>query len=306
MINVRQIKNSQICYEANPSHYIAEYYNYCLGLIQNELHRIEIPLNIIFGNLNWNFDNQNRVLKIDIQYEHTLVREGGRSVDKKYIGSTPTGDGDYYLVRIDRFDYLNGLDIVIEYSVPNMVNISESGYFNDFFTKLTNIAPLIYDDLNLDATHKKHTITLFSNNASPRRANFTNIVEAKKINCININNCFTASDLKNVYEASRIMVNVHQTDHHHTLEELRVLPAILNGVIVISEEVPLVEKIPYGDSIVWSTYENLAETTLEVQNNYEHFYQKIFTDKLSKTLLSLKQSNVKSLNDTIRNHALGR
>ena len=85
MIHVKPIKNSQICYEANPSPYIAEYYNYCLKLLENELYKIEIPLNIIFGNLNWNFENQNRILKIDIKFLKTNNKSVMRPKDIKKV-----------------------------------------------------------------------------------------------------------------------------------------------------------------------------------------------------------------------------
>jgi hypothetical protein len=95
------------------------------------------------------------------------------------------------------------------------------------------------------------------------------------------------------------MVNVHQTDHHHTFEELRCLPALMNGVIIVSEDVPLKEKIPYGNSIVWAKYEKLADKVKEVQDNYEDYYRKIFTEDLRKTIHTLHENNVAQFQNMI-------
>ena len=236
-----------------------------------------------------------------IQCEHTLVKEGGRDVGTKFFGNTPTDDGGLYLVRIDRFDYYNSLDVIVEYSIPNIVNISESGHFDEFSKKIIHIAPLIYTP-NFNNENKSNTITMFTPNRSPRRSKFHNNVRAKGIDCTNVNGCFTSSDIMSRYETTKILVNVHQTDHHHTLEELRVLPALSRGVIVISEDVPLKEHIPYGEHIVWSDYDSLCDTIIDVQNNYEEYYKKIFNNGLTTLLSSLEVSNNRNL-DILKNKA---
>ena len=55
---------------------------------------------------NYNFNNNNVTLRIDINYEHTLVKRGGRSVsDGTPIGDVDAGTNEKYLVRIlDTFD----------------------------------------------------------------------------------------------------------------------------------------------------------------------------------------------------------
>ena len=90
------------------------------------------------------------------------------------------------------------------------------------------------------------------------------------------------------------MVNVHQTDHHHTFEELRVLPALLNCVIIISEDVPLKESIPYGEYIIWCTYDEIPAKTLEVINNYTYYFDKLFTNgNIDVILNNINTNNLK-------------
>jgi hypothetical protein len=47
------------------------------------------------------------------------------------------------------------------------------------------------------------------------------------------------------------LIKIHQHDDYNTCEELRILPALLSNVIVISEVSPLIEYIPYKDHIIW-------------------------------------------------------
>ena len=100
--------------------------------------------------------------------------------------------------------------------------------------------------------------------------------------------------LINESQKNKILINVHQTDHHHTFEELRVLPALLNGVIIISEDVPLKDKIPYNEFIIWSDYDKIVDKVKEVYENYEFYYNKIFVNSnLSEILMSMTENNHK-------------
>jgi hypothetical protein len=119
-------------------------------------------------------------------------------------------------------------------------------------------------------------LTTFINTNEPRRINLLNEIKNQNISHININNCFDSKELEKLYLNTKILINIHQTEHHHTFEELRVLPAILCGVLVICEDSPLKEKIPYHEFIIWTNYENILSKTMEVSKNYYLYYNKIF------------------------------
>jgi hypothetical protein len=139
---------------------------------------------------------------------------------------------------------------------------------------------------------KSKVITLFESNSNNRRRNILEQMNKLKINNYEVNNCFSNECLLELYNETKIMVNVHQTEHHHTFEELRVLPALINGVIIISEDVPLKEKIPYNEFIVWADYDNISNKTLDVLNNYELYYDKIFKNpKLTNILNEMINKN---------------
>jgi hypothetical protein len=87
------------------------------------------------------------------------------------------------------------------------------------------------------------------------------------------------------------LINIHRSDDENTFEELRVLPALMNKVLVISEISPLTELIPYNPLIIWATYENIVEKTKEVLENYEEYFNKIFTRENINVLNDLNNVN---------------
>jgi len=295
VITIESIGESAIAYLTEPPIHTREYYHYCVQLLKRKCTELSCPINICVGPLSVNFNNGNPTMRTDIQCEHMLVKEGGRSVEERYVSATPTQEGDYYLLRIQNFNYYNGLDFVLEYSLPNISHLRNSGLFKEYLDKTVHISPSFYD-ITVDATSKKDTLTLFTNNPSPRRIHFLSEMREKQIDFVAIDDCYSKNDLITRYAKTKILVNVHQTDHHHTFEELRALPALRNGVIVVSEEVPLVDKIPYHSHIIWAPYKDLSDTVLKVQQNYDRIYKEIFTPRLKNLLLEMEETNSNNLN----------
>jgi hypothetical protein len=93
---------------------------------------------------------------------------------------------------------------------------------------------------------------------------------------LNINHSYSLESDLNLYKNTKILINVHATDYDLTFEELRCLPALLCGVLVISEDSPLKEFIPYKDFIIWAPIDGIIEKTKQVLNNYETYYNAIF------------------------------
>lgn len=270
-----QINKGGIYFEPNHPIHTREYYLYIVSLYKELLQNNDINIKFLIGDYHI---NDNDIFKIDIQCEHTLVIDGGRSVNEKIFGTIKHTNGEY-LIRIDKYDYFNSLNQVIEYSLPNINNIKTNKQFNTYLSKNIYIPPLIYNKTDFNHYNRTDIIGLFDINGNERR---TKIV--KNITNTNfklINNIFDKDSLKQVYNNSKILVNIHQTDHHHTFEELRILPALMNGVLIISENVPLKDKIPYGEFIIWTEYDNLNNKINDVFENYEYYYNQIFNNKLN-------------------------
>lgn len=266
---------------------IKEYYLYIAKLIENNFKNHNY--NIILGNYNYDFENEYPTVKIDIQCEHTLVKKGGRGTETAVEGKVPYNN-DFYLVRIDKPNYILGLDFIIEYSLPNIENIRLSEFYDNYLKKVIYIAPLIYELTDLTIENRTKIITMFINTNEFRRHQLIKSLLPID-NYENVTDCFSKEDLEKVYKDTRILVNIRQTEHHDTFEELRVLPALLKGVIIISEDVPLRDKIPYNEFIIWCKYDEVLETVKRVEDNYEFYWNSIFNNNKLKNIIDIMKVN---------------
>jgi len=288
---IEKIGNSYIFYNNNHDISIREYYLYNVSLIKNVLKELNCSINIILGNYHPNFNNNNKTYRIDIQFEHTLVKEGGRSVIDIIRGDiqVPNSD-DKYLIRIDRCDYYKSLDLVIEYSEPNIKNISTSPQFKQYIENVIYIAPFIYNP-KFPENRQNDSITLIGDINQERRKVFLNNIKNTDLNFKNIRDVFDKTELQKIYQNTKVLINVHQTDHHHTFEELRVLPALLCGTIILSENVPLKELIPYSEFIVWSDYDGIIYNLRKIINNYDEYFSVFRKSETFDKFLKIEQDN---------------
>lgn len=286
-MKLEKINESFLLTDKNPSLHISEYYHYCVDIIKKELTGLEIPINVNLDLPTYDFNNGLKTFNIGLQYEHTLVKKNGRGLNYIFESKTKTDDGENYLIRIDKFPYLTDRDIIIDYSLGNLKHISTNPDLSGYLSKCKYI-PLLNYELNLNTEGRTDIISNFSawNN---RRSNFLTKIKKSVTNFQNLTDCFKKEQILNQYGKTKILVNVHQTEEHHTLEELRIIPALTQGVIVISEKVPLIESIPFKEHIIWSDYNNLENTTLEVINNYNYYHKQIFNEKFVNLINHLKQ-----------------
>lgn len=283
---------------------INDYYQNIVRLIKDILFdNPELQINInLCDSYNFNKINKNKTLLININCEHTLVKRGGRSVDDGTpFGSVPEVDdtNEMYLVRIENYKNFNSSNIIIDYSNPNIHNVKTCSQYNSFSKKHIYISSSIYTPYFIKENRDIITLTTFINTNEERRAELLKNIKTQNIQHININNCFKENEMQHILQKSKILINIHQTPHHHTLEELRVLPALECGVIVISEKSPLIETIPYSDLIIWVSYDDIIEKTKEVINNYDFFNNKIFSKENIDKLCNLKKINYETLNNAI-------
>jgi hypothetical protein len=297
--------NSFLYYEDNLG-VVDDYYKMIVELVNNFLlNNPEISVNVTICNNNYKFNNENKTIKIDINFEHTLVKKTGRDTNSNTtFGKITYDDNNYYLIRINNYDVLDSSDIVIDYSVPNIENVKSNELFNSFSNKHIYISPCIYKCDFRKENRYIPVLTTFINVHEERRESFLKSIEKKNIQHVNVNNCFDTIVLEKLYKSTKILINIHQTYHHDTVEELRILPALQCGVIVICEKSPLYELIPYNDLIIWVEYDKILEETIEIINNYDFFYNFIFTEKNINKLKSLNNINSKILSDTLLNICL--
>ena len=226
---------------------------------------------------------------IYIQDEHTLVLPGGRDMDL----NTPDGvvnsaDGkSKYKVRLNNKDLIVNSDLIIDYALPNIYNIRNSQYGGVISPKLAyapSIPELDYNSNQIDRSLE--VVTNFISSSQHRRIAILNNMRNEGINVQNITGIYGEKEINKLYAKTKILVNVHQTDHHHTVEEFRILPAIANGCIVISEWSPLSWLIPYAPFVLWSNYKEIPRTVKYATQNYQRIYKQIFADNNVNLFLS--------------------
>jgi hypothetical protein len=290
----KKVQNSYIYYDNNMWIAVKDYTMYVIQLLEDYLNINSTLCVNIFVNINTNnsieISNANKTIKIGINFEQTIVSD-----ELVAFGVEPQGKIEFnnkkYTVRMETFNVLNQMDIVIDYSKPNIRNIEISGLYNDYLKKIKYISPCVYKSVNNSLYEKKtNIITLFSDMIqSPRRENI--ITELNKLdNYINRYDCYN-TELLDLLIDTKILINIHQSDYENTFEEIRVLPALMNKVLVISEISPLNEIVPYNPLIIWATYDNIIEKTKEVLQNYEEYFNKIFTNENINLLNNLNNMN---------------
>ncbi|MGN6517843.1 MAG: hypothetical protein ACTHK2_00275 [Dokdonella sp.] len=281
--------------------HVREYYHHCVGLFVDAFVRADAAVDVVFGPQPSPFGPQRPPLRIDLQPEHTLVRPGGRDSAGAPSGTVPLADGSgHYLVRLADEAYLRTLDTIIEYSRPNLVNVRESGRFDDLAARTTLVEPLLYPP-RFDAGGRDiAALSLMYDDRQPRRRRFLDDVRRASLPLRNVRGVFDAVALRRLYDRTRVLVNVHQTDDHHTFEELRVLPALLRGVVVVSEDVPLRERIPYHRAIVWCPYEALVDTVRDVLARVEEHRARAFDDALAATFAAMTREDREGVEGAVR------
>ncbi len=300
---VETIAHSQLVFDPQPSLMLREYYFYCINLLRSELQGTSSPLKVVVGSYQSKPDLTHRLVRVDLQYEHCIVRSGGRDSEGALLSNTRLLDADgFYLSRLQNQTYLEQLDLVIEYSQANITHLRNSEKFSEYLGRVCYLAPMIFAADFSQRDRPQALISLFADANQVRRREFLQAAEHAHLPLINFKSCYEKNALRELYFGSKVLVNVHQTEHHHTLEELRILPALLSGVIVISEDVPLRDSIPYAKFIVWSRYEDLLSTCATVLQNFTEYQARIFGDpELAMVLQAMQVSNQANLSQAILN-----
>jgi hypothetical protein len=262
-----------LLYIENECDYVKDYYSF----ISKNLLGLNLKDDFALLGLQ-GFDTKNNKI-IFINYEHNLVHPLV-PYSPPIIGTTPLVGTEYnYLVRIEQLNHFLNCSYYIEYSQPNIQNIKSCSHLDQFNHKIIYIPPILCDySPESECRDEYDVVTSFyilNPEGRPRRKILHDVLVSEIPKYHNIPKVFGDELYDNFYKKSKILVNIHQTDHHHTFEELRVLPALLNGLIVVAEDSPLKESIPYHEYIIWCKYEDIVSKTKEVLDNYDQFYDRI-------------------------------
>lgn len=230
-----------LVYRINPEIVIYDYYFYVLNLIRSSLTTVNSPCVVLYE------CSALRALKvflpnirISLQIEHTLFKPRIGSSENAVPGRLNIlNDSNQYLVRIANLMQLIQSDIIFDYSRINLYNIKSAKTLDHYAYKTFCISPTMHS-IDINKHGRSGVITLFGNPNESRRKLFLQDLKNKKISSQNIQGIY--HDIDRIYRATKIVINIRQSDEYDTLEELRVLPALRSGAIVICELAPYVKK----------------------------------------------------------------
>lgn len=223
------------------------------------------------------------VLTMYMQIEHSLVISDSKTKPSSIRPGVVRAIGhrarnETYAVRVvDGYQY-HRCDVVVEYSMPNIENMRLSGVYNSSIMDKIVYVPAVEWPYSPNPTSRRVHDFMFLYNKHKRlsrRDTIRTSLQKKIKNIIWPVPPIHGEVLRRTLDQTKILINIHQTTFHHTLEEFRLLPALCRGVIVISEEVPLAETVPYHEYIIFAPYEKLIDVAIAVRANYSEYYERI-------------------------------
>lgn len=301
--SARLINKIVLIYRSNPEVVIQDYSNFILDMLASNLQGIKSRRVVFYecpglALLKLLFPNKT----IYLQIEHTLLRPSNRVASQGLQGHLPVpGVEENYLIRIAEFDKLQSADIIFDYSRINLFNIRSLAMLNYYMQKTFCISPALYP-LCSSKVNRRGAITLFGNPDIPRRRIFLDELKRYGIHSENIQGVYRGID--QIYRKVKIVINIRQTDSHETLEELRVLPALRSGAIVICENAPYRDKTAYSQFVIWGSLEEIPNLVIEVEKNYEAVHRRIFGDGSENSTFAIRMRRIEKCNQLAVKKAL--
>ena len=98
-------------------------------------------------------------------------------------------------------------------------------------------------------------------------------------------NILNFTNYRLAFSEAAILINASQKSYLKTPEELRMLPALLQGVVVITESNPNLKELPYRDFLIECSVESFSSTVLGVVRSYEETWSAVFEQVLGRDVL---------------------
>ena len=290
----------------SPPSFVSEYYDYCVNGILGAIDgNRDARLAVFLTTQSFQFGGKTKTVMINT--EHTLVRKDGRDSAGSILGAVPvvgTSQKETYLVRIPGGEQnLSTADQIIEYSIPNKMNVLWSDHKHLYSQKSHYIAPFLSPVMLNASPQGRDLRKIFSLMSLPaggdRRSRI--LVELKNDGLDVENISGLVGDTSERMSRIGILINLHQTEHHHTLEELRVLPALLQGVVIVSEPSPLTDQIPYSKFVKFASIAEMPGVLSGLLDNYEKHWKDTFaTGEFNQVVSDLSKSNEKAFAQIVK------
>jgi len=183
-------------------------------------------------------------------------------------------------------DFFKKAIYVFDYSLINTNKLIEYN-INAFFLPYTSTNKYIYPELE---TIKKDIDVLFIGNLNNRRKEWLKKISNSNINLKIVTNLFYEKSIE-YFARSKIVLNVHYYKKASILEVTRIIPALVNKCIVITEDSDdPYYNIIYNNIIKITTINNVKDDIINILDNYNNIY---LTNTVNFTRLNYINDNLK-------------
>lgn len=132
------------------------------------------------------------------------------------------------------FDKLSGAELVLDYSIENIKEL-EKHNIKAHFLPLGYSKTMEYNNDNSDKTVDFSFVGSINNSRYDKLKTLISVYGNKKDKLV-ISNNYWGNDLKNLYNKTKIGLNIHYYTGKTILEVHRIIPLIANKILVISEK----------------------------------------------------------------------
>ena len=278
----------------------AEYFNYIGELVEEwqESHGyLGAPLDVVFSESLSESSDVSRTLAVNA--EHTVVAEGSsESIDAPHYHAQ-YNSRKYHVRLLSAKRIARRATALLDYSAANVAHVAESGLYPEVSLRHRYVASAIFGNAPLTlhtGTRKHDSLSTFVTAENPRRGPFLAKMPTTHINETGV---WGREALRALYMETKVLTNVHQTNFHRTPEELRILPALLCGVIVVSEPVPLEHTVCYRNAVIFEELEDIPRRVREVLENYDEWHARLFNKENVKILTRLHDQNRETIHELL-------
>jgi hypothetical protein len=173
-------------------------------------------------------------------------------------------------LRTEINNYPNNL-IIIDYSIANLK------YYKKDFIKYLLPYQINYNEIFNIAKNKDICLIGTQNSIPFNRQNIINLLKEKNVN-VDIVSGFNQLRDNNLFKYKIILNIGYFPDNYKIFESFRCDRCIYNKMIVISDIKEDIEKYYLNNYVIFENYEKIVDKVVDVLNNYEVYYNKLFLD----------------------------
>ena len=200
----------------------------------------------------------------------------------------------FFILNIEQFTNKKIFDFIKQHQ-----NIIDYSYENVLYTKThLNIKnhlwfPYGYNPDEIYNYEKTQNICLIGR--SPRRNMVINKFNDNKCPITQLNRIFGMERDKQLF-TFKILINVHNDSNYVIHEVMRCDRCVFNKMIVINEN-SLYNNSLLSKFMIFVDYNKIAETAINVINNYEYYYNKLFIEQDFDNFIKEYQIKLKTIYD---------